>query len=122
MDKLWNEIKRLADSNNGFIRTSDIETAGISRMVLRKYVDAGKLEQIRKGLYTLSDDLADEFALIQVQSAKAIFSYGTALYLWGLSDRTPHIFDITETAGHKHKPYEKRCRQPSLSLCTAGGL
>ena len=50
MDKLWNEIKRLADSNNGFIRTSDIETAGISRMVLRKYVDAGKLEQIRKGL------------------------------------------------------------------------
>ncbi len=73
MDKLWNEIKRLADSNNGFIRTSDIETAGISRMVLRKYVDAGKLEQIRKGLYTLSDDLADEFALIQVQSAKAIF-------------------------------------------------
>ena len=74
MDKLWNEIKRLADSNNGFIRTSDIETAGISRMVLRKYVDAGKLEQIRKGLYTLSDDLADEFALIQVQSTKAIFS------------------------------------------------
>ena len=69
MDKLWNEIKRLADSNNGFIRTSDIETAGISRMVLRKYVDAGKLEQIRKGLYTLSDDLADEFALIQVQSS-----------------------------------------------------
>ena len=59
MDKLWNEIKRLADSNNGFIRTSDIETAGISRMVLRKYVDAGKLEQIRKGLYTLSDDLAE---------------------------------------------------------------
>ena len=99
MDKLWNEIKRLADSNNGFIRTSDIETAGISRMVLRKYVDAGKLEQIRKGLYTLSDDLADEFALIQVQSAKAIFSYGTALYLWGLSDRTPHIFDITVPQG-----------------------
>ena len=66
MDKLWNEIKRLADSNIGFIRTSDIETAGISRMVLRKYVDAGKLEQIRKGLYTLSDDLADEFALIQL--------------------------------------------------------
>ena len=87
MDKLWNEIKRLADSNNGFIRTSDIETAGISRMVLRKYVDAGKLEQIRKGLYTLSDDLADEFALIQVHSPKAIFSYGT------------HIFDIPVPQG-----------------------
>lgn len=99
MDTIWKEITRIADSNNGCIRTSDIEASGISRPMLRKYVDAGKLEQVRKGLYILADDLADEFALIQIQSAKAIFSYGTALYLWGLSDRTPHIFDITVPQG-----------------------
>ena len=27
------------------------------------------------------------------------FSYGTALYLWGLSDRTPHLYDITVPRG-----------------------
>ena len=99
MDQIWNEIKRIADSGNGFLKTADIEAAGISRPMLRKYVDEGKLERIRKGLYILSDDFADEFALIQAQSTKAIFSYGTALYLWGLSDRTPHIFDITVPQG-----------------------
>lgn len=99
MDSIWNEIRRIADSNNGFIKTHEVESAGISRHMLRRYVEKGELEQIRKGLYVISNSLADEFALIQTQSAKAIFSYGTALYLWGLSDRTPHIFDITVPQG-----------------------
>ena len=99
MNTIWAEIQQIADSNNGFIRTADIEAAGISRPMLRKFVDAGKLERVRKGLYILVGDLADEFALIQIQSTKAIFSYGTALYLWGLSDRTPHIFDVTVPQG-----------------------
>lgn len=99
MDSIWNKIKRIADENNGFIKTSAVEAAGISRPMLRKYVENGTLEQVRKGLYVLADDLADEFALLQMQSTKAIFSYGTALYLWGLSDRTPHRFDITIPQG-----------------------
>lgn len=99
MYSIWNKIKKIADENNGFIKTSTVESAGISRPMLRKYVADGKLEQIRKGLYVLADDLADEFALIQIQSTKAVFSYGTALYLLGLSDRTPHIFDISVPQG-----------------------
>ncbi len=99
MDSIWNEIKSIADDNGGFIKTSTVEAAGISRPMLRKYVEDGKLDQVRKGLYVLTDDLADEFALLQLQSTKAVFSYGTALYLWGLSDRTPHIFDITIPQG-----------------------
>ena len=99
MDSIWNEIKRIAEENSGFIKTSAVKAAGISRPMLRKYVEDGKLEQVRKGLYVLAYDLADEFALIQLQSTKAIFSYGTALYFWGLSDRTPHRFDITIPQG-----------------------
>lgn len=99
MDRILLEIERIAKSNNGFIKTSEVELAGISRPMLRKYIDSGNLEQVRKGLYILTDEFADEFALIQAQSSKAVFSYGTALYLWGLSDRTPHIFDITVPRG-----------------------
>ena len=98
-DSIWEKIREIADLNNGYIRTSDVEAAGISRPMLKKYVDTGKLELVRKGLYTLMNDFVDEFVLIQVQSTKAIFSYGTALYLWGLSDRIPHIFDITLPQG-----------------------
>ena len=98
-DSIWEKIREIADLNNGYIRTSDVEAVGISRPMLKKYVNTGKLELVRKGLYILSDDFVDEFALIQVQSKKAIFSYGTALYIWGLSDHIPHTFDITLPQG-----------------------
>lgn len=99
MDVIWNKMKNVAECNDGYIKTSDVEAAGVSRPMIKKYLDAGKLEQVRKGLYVLSDGLFDEFALLQVQSTKAIYSYGTAIFLWGLSDRTPHIFDITLPRG-----------------------
>lgn len=99
MDSIWSKIEKIAEENHGVIKTSAVEAEGISRPMLRKYVEEGKLEQVRKGLYVRTDDLADEFAMVQFQSSKAIFSYGTALYLWGLSDRTPHRFDITVPQG-----------------------
>ena len=89
----------MAEANNGFIRTAQVEELGISRPMLRKYTDAGKLEQVRKGLYVLTDGIPDEYALLQEQCRDAVFSYGTALYLWGLSDRTPHVYDITIPRG-----------------------
>ena len=99
MDQIWNRIEEAAKANNGLIRTAQVEELGISRPMLKKYTDAGKLERIRKGLYVLTDDLADEYALLQARSKFAVFSYGTALYLWGLSDRTPHMYDITLPRG-----------------------
>lgn len=99
MDQIWMRIKEVAEANNGLIKTSQVEEMNISRPMLRKYMDAGKLERVRKGLYTLTDDIADEYALLQSRSKWAIFSYGTALYLWGLSDRTPHVYDITLPRG-----------------------
>lgn len=99
MDKILEEIKSIAEDNNGFVKTSQIEAAGISRPMLKKYTESGHLEQVRKGLYVLSDGLADEYALLQAQSNKIVFSYGTALFIWGLSDRTPHYFDITLPRG-----------------------
>lgn len=99
MDRIWEQLKSIAESGDGFIRTAQVEEAGISRPMLKKYVDKRKLERVRKGIYTISGGLADEYALLQAQSTKSIFSYGTALYLWGMSDRTPHILDITVPHG-----------------------
>lgn len=88
-------------------------------------VDNGQLELIRKGIYVLTDGFADEFALIQIQRPKAIFSYGTALYLWGLSDRTPHIFDITFPRGTNASRLKRdntnlRCHYVDTTFYTTG--
>lgn len=99
MDAIWEQIRVLAEDGDGFIRTRQIEDAGISRPMLKKYMDAGKLERVRKGLYTLKDGLADEYSLLQAQCSQAVYSYGTALFLWGMSDRTPHLIDITVPHG-----------------------
>lgn len=99
MDQIWMKLNELAETNNGFFRTAQVEKIRISRPMLRKYTDAGKLKQIRKGLYVITEGIPDEFALLQEQCRTAIFSYGTALYLWGLSDRVPHSYDITVPRG-----------------------
>lgn len=99
MDQIWNRIEKIAKANNSFIQTAQVEELGISRPMLKKYSDAGKLERIRKGLYILADELPDEYALLQLRSKYAVFSYGTALFLWGLSDRVPHVYDITLPRG-----------------------
>ncbi len=99
MDRIWNRIEEVAKVNNGFIQTAQIEELGISRPMLKKYSVAGKLERIRKGLYILAGELPDEYALLQLRSKYAVFSYGTALFLWNLSDRVPHVYDITLPRG-----------------------
>lgn len=99
MDKVWKQIKECAEKNNGIIKTGQIESLGIRRTVIREYREAGYIEQIRKGLYVLTDEVVDEYALLQIQSKVAVFSYGTALFLWNMSDRTPHYFDITVPRG-----------------------
>ncbi len=99
MDAIWNKIVALVEQNDGFIKTGMVEKSGIGRHVLKQYLDTGKLVRIRKGIYVLGDGLADEYILLQIQCSKAIFSYGTALYLWGMSDRVPHNIDITIPQG-----------------------
>lgn len=99
MDSIFEQIKGIAEHGDGLIRTGQIEEAGISRAALKQYVNAGQLERVRKGLYILADSQADEYVIIQAQSSKALFSYGTALYFWGMSDRTPHRLDLTVPQG-----------------------
>lgn len=99
MDNIWLKIKELAASGNGIVSTKQVEQMGISRVTLKKYVDDNRLIRIRKGLYTLCQELPDEYVVLQTRSSKAIFSYGTALFFWGLSDRTPHFIDMTVPQG-----------------------
>lgn len=99
MDEIWKKIRCIADSKEGFIRTSDVELAGVSRTKIKKYVDEGRLERAARGIYAMTDILTDEYALLQSRCTKAIFSYGTALYILGMSDRAPHILDMTVRQG-----------------------
>ena len=99
MSDVWKRIQNIAEENDGSFTTRQIEEAGISRAYLKTYVDKLLLIRTAHGHYALPDSLPDEYAILQKRSHVLLFSYGTALYLWGMSDRVPHHFDVTVPPG-----------------------
>lgn len=62
---------------------------------IRALVEAGKLIKIRHGLYQTSESVIDEYHEFQQRYSKGIYSYATALYFHGLSNRIPNIISYT---------------------------
>lgn len=82
-------------SNNNIITTAQVSELGFSRSILTKYVKAGLLERSRQGVYILSDSVHDDMCTLMMRSEKIIFSHDTALFLNGLSERTPFTHSVT---------------------------
>ena len=100
MKDIYDKIQNKAAENGGIIRTRDVEEMGIYRGYLKDMVDSGSLVRESKGIYTVTSDTPDEYSLIQSRSDRLIFSYGTALYLLGMSDCVPSIIDVTVPQGY----------------------
>jgi predicted transcriptional regulator of viral defense system len=92
-------LEKLTEKTGGVLTTKQFCEAGYSRMALARLVENGTLVHIRHGYYSFADQLSDEYVLLQSRSRRSIFSYGTALFFWGLSDRVPHVLDLTVPQG-----------------------
>lgn len=90
------ELTAIAKNYGGIIETRIAEQSGISKTMLYKMCKDDKINRIAKGQYILAGDMEDELLSISKRSDKVIFSHETALYLHGISDRTP--FEHTLTA------------------------
>lgn len=71
-----------------FCKEEHIPTVYLSRLV-------------KKGIYLSEDGVVDDFYFFQYRYKKAIFSYETALYLLGLTDKIPQIMDVTVNTNYK---------------------
>jgi len=100
MDNKYLIIKKIAGQSEGIVTTKQIEEAGLSRAIIKNFVEKDLLVKEAHGIYTISSVLVDEYKLLQMRSGKIIFSYGTALYLHGMSDRIPHILEVTIPQGY----------------------
>ena len=84
----------------GCITNKEVEKLGIKRYKLAELVHKGKLERVKNGVYKKKDDIDDELVLISYNNEKVVFSFHTALFLLGLSDRTPNSFHISVPQGY----------------------
>lgn len=89
-----NEIMMIAENNNGYVSSKEVEKKGFFKKYLKELVEEDKLLRIGRGLYMLSDCYKDEYYIFQSTNSNAVFSLETALYLHGYSDRIPTIYYI----------------------------
>lgn len=89
------QIYEAIKANNNTISTAEVLSMGFSRMLLSKYVKEGLLERCRQGVYTLPEEAQDDMYMLMLSSERIVFSHDTALFLNGLSNRTPFTHSIT---------------------------
>ena len=93
------ELTAIASEHGGIIEAKIAAQRGISKAMLYKLCKEDKTHRIVKGQYILPDDMQDELLSISKRSDKIIFSHETALFLHGISDRTPFEHTVTAPSG-----------------------
>ena len=93
-------IQKILKENNGIVTTTQISEAGIPRRCLSAMVDSGLIYRVERGIYTLPEVWEDEMFFMQYRFSKGIFSHETALYLHGMTDRTPIRYTMTFPFGY----------------------
>ena len=97
------KIREILVQNNGIITTSQVIAANIPRYYLRKMLDKGLLTKVDRGIYIKPEMWEDEMYILQYKYSRGIFSHETALYIHGLTDKTPMKYSMTFPYGyHAH--------------------
>ena len=89
------DYERIIKKNNGIIYAKELESYKMNRHVLNSLVEKGILKRIEHGIYASPDKNINEFWLMGEKYKNGIFSHNTALYFYGMTDRTPLKLDMT---------------------------
>lgn len=95
------KLEKLIDKQHGTVLSADLDLYEIPRTYLQMMVADGKLERVERGVYVSTDAIEDELFSMQTKYPKLIYSHETALYLHGLSDRTPFEYSASVPSGYK---------------------
>lgn len=109
-------IEKIIEDNNGIITTTEVTNAGIPRRCLSSMVECGKIYRVDRGIYAIPEVWEDEMFFIQYRFSKGIFSHETALYLHGITDRTPIHYTMTFPFSYNVSNVKKQGIIPKL--CT----
>jgi predicted transcriptional regulator of viral defense system len=95
MNRHIQKIEALLHAGKGVLSAAEVRNAGISPSYLSKMVHDSRLRRIVRGLYAAPDVYVDEMYALFIENNFIVFSHLSALYLHGLTDRTPLKMSIT---------------------------
>jgi len=94
-------IRKLIKKNNGIITARQVSEYNIESWYLTNMVKNGELERVSRGVYfSPIYDNYDELYFFQIKNKVCIYSYQTALYLHGLTERLPFCNEVTVYQGY----------------------
>jgi len=93
-------IESIAEENSGIITNRTALERNVSRATLSYLCAKEKITRIAAGQYIIQNEFEDELYSISLRSSNIVFSHETALFLHGLSDRTPFLHSITAPCGN----------------------
>jgi predicted transcriptional regulator of viral defense system len=95
------KLRQIMEERQGLLLTSDLAKFNIPRTYLSIMEQNGEIERVSRGVYrSASAFIEDELFSFQSRYRSTIFSHETALYLHGLTDRTPLTYSISVPSGY----------------------
>ena len=81
--------------NKKIIYFNRLSSYNMNRYKLRTMLEKGSICRVMHGIYANTNEDINEFWLIGEKYKNGIYSHNTALYFYGMTDRTPLRFDMT---------------------------
>jgi predicted transcriptional regulator of viral defense system len=85
----------MARNSRGTLTTEQVTKAGIHRQFLKRLLEQGRLLRYGRGVYVLPEVMEDDIYYLQNRYRRGVYSHETALFLLGLTDRTPVKYRMT---------------------------
>ncbi len=83
------------DTTKCIFTTRELKEKGLRSEQIKHLVSTKELIKLRHGVYCSPNCDVDAFYLFQSRYSKGVYSYGTALFFHGLSNRVPNIISYT---------------------------
>ncbi|MBC7197449.1 MAG: type IV toxin-antitoxin system AbiEi family antitoxin domain-containing protein [Deferribacterales bacterium] len=82
------------NNHGGVLRTSELNALGLSSRQIKKLVESGDINRIKRGYYEISDNIYPEEAVIARLFPDAVIFLESALMHYGYTDRIPQAWQI----------------------------
>lgn len=104
----YEEIIEMINKFAGYVQTSQIIDAGISKTYFKEVIEKEGLEKVANGVYVSQDTLVDDLYVNCLVSKNIIYSNETALYLHGLMEKEPSTINITVPRNYNANNFRKK--------------
>lgn len=96
----YEKIKKICDNNNGIITASMAAEENIASWYLTDMVEKNHLIRVARGIYLTEGGDQDDYYFFQLKNRRCIYSFSSALYLHGMTDRVPFSKEVTVYKGY----------------------